>query len=266
MTMKWIAMGITALGLAALPAARPVAAPLGPQAGGGAKAGAVLEFDAEDKGLEIADLIAQAKSVTGEEFFFDPKDVRDARVTFSGKMSVPREKFLSFFDWCLHEADFVDCERVVAGLRVHSLRKLSGQGGGGGRSNQALKTGARVVERAELDVIADRFTLVTTTYSCKNLPAREAVTTLQLYFADSATEAVRNIEGTDSIVMTGLAPNLAAICAMLDRMDAHVGTSEEFLRTKALTEKVSALETQVAALVKRAKDEDALMGGDDNGK
>jgi type II secretory pathway component GspD/PulD (secretin) len=263
MSSNWIAVGIAALGLAALPAAAPAPLHCIAQAGGGAKAGGALEFESGEKGLDISDLIAQAKVVTGEEFFCDPKDVKDSRVNFSGKMTVPREKFLSFFDWCLHETGFVDSERVVAGLRVHSIAKFTGQGGGAGRSNQALKTSARIIDRSELDALADRFTLVTTTYTCKNLPAREAVTTLQLYFADSATEAIRNIEGTDAMVMTGFAPNVAAICTMMDRLDKQVGKSEEFLRTKALVDKVNELEKQVALLVKRAKDEDAAMGDDD---
>jgi type II secretory pathway component GspD/PulD (secretin) len=226
------------------------------QAGGGAKAGGALEFESGEKGLEISDLIEQAKSITGEEFFFDPRELSETRVSFTGKMSVPREKFLSFLDWCLHETGFVETERMVAGARVHSITKLGGQGGGGGRSNQALKSNARVVERAELDALADRFTLVTTTYTCKSLPAREAVTTLQLYFADAWTEAIRNIEGTEAVVMTGLAPNVAALCAMLDRLDAQVVKSEGFARPLDLARKVSELEKQVAGLLQRAKEED----------
>src|SRR5258706_409095 len=61
--------------------------------------------------------------------------------------------------------------------------------------------------------------LVTTSISTKYLPAREAVTTLQLYFADSATEAIRNIEGTDTILMTGFANNLQGIVRLLKEID-----------------------------------------------
>jgi len=149
---------------------------------------------------------------------------------------------------------------VVAGLRVHSIAKL---GQGGGRSIQALKTTARVVERAELDALSDRFTLVTTTYLCKNLPAREAVTTLQLYFADSATEAIRNTEGTDQIVMTGFAPCLAAVCTMLDRLDAVPGQGQGFVKIQELAKRVAALEAQVAALVKQSQ---AKEKSEDSGK
>src|SRR5262245_43882727 len=129
MSLKWIASGIAALGLAVTSAKSPAALICAPQAGGGAKAGAALEFESGEKGLEISDLLEQAKSITGEEFFFDPRELRETRVSFSGKMSVPREKFLSFLDWCLREVGFVETERMVAGARVHSITKLNTQGG-----------------------------------------------------------------------------------------------------------------------------------------
>src|SRR5262249_22478535 len=119
-----------ALGLAmSTPKPAPVACPA-QAGGGGAKSGVSLEFESGEKGLEISDLLEQAKSVTGEEFFFDSRELRETRVSFTGKMIVPREKFLSFLDWCLREAGFVDCERAVAGARVHSIIKLTGGGGG----------------------------------------------------------------------------------------------------------------------------------------
>ena len=74
-----------------LPAALPARAA---QQAGGAKTGGALEFESGEKGLEISDLIEQAKTITGDEFFFDQRDLRDTRVTFSGKMTVPKEKFL----------------------------------------------------------------------------------------------------------------------------------------------------------------------------
>src|SRR6185369_8756870 len=101
---------------------------------------------------------------------------------------------------------------------------------------------------AELAQLADRWTLVTTTYSCKNLPARELVTTMQLYFADSATEAIRNIEGTDSAVMTGYAANLAALVKMCERLDAEAASSPSYERARGLESRLAALEAAVAKL------------------
>jgi hypothetical protein len=165
-------------------------------------------------------------------------------------MVVPKAKFMAFFDFCVRSADFVPLETMEAGTRVHLLRKLGGQGGG--RNGAALKTLARIVEPAELAQLADRWTLVTTTYSCKNLPARELVTTMQLYFADSATEAIRNVEGTDTIIMTGFAANLAALVKMCDRLDAEAASSPSYERTRTLEGRIAALEAAVAKLAPAA--------------
>lgn len=244
MALRWLLAGLASLG-AALPATRAV------QVKGAAKGSDTLDFVAGEKGLAIEEVVALAEGVTNEKFFYEPKELRDASVMFTGKMSVPREKILSFLDWCLHEEGFVELEHEVAGARVHSLVKL---GAGANRGAQALKTSARIVERAELDSLSDRWTLVTTTWSAKNVPARELVTTLQLYFADSATEAIRNIEGTDQVVMTGCAANLAALCALADRIDAATGKDEGFIELRRLAERVHALEAEVAALKQPAKD------------
>jgi hypothetical protein len=253
MSPKWIISGIAALALAATAARAPTPALRITQAGDGAKSTDMYIIQASDEGIVLPELLRTAKGLTGEEFFFDPLDVKDARVNFTGKMTIPKEKFWSFLDWCLHETGFVDCERLVAGMRVHSIVKLSSPRGGEIHYLGERKTSARIIERAELDALADRFILVTTTYLCKNLPTREVVTTLQIYFADSVTEAIRNIEGTDVIVMTGFAPNIAAICAMMDRLSGQVGKSEAFLKNEELEKRIETLESQVAQLVERSK-------------
>ena len=249
---RWIASGIAALALAATTVRAPSPALRIAQAGIG-QSGDFYNVEAGDDGVSLIELITTAGHLTGEQFLYDPRELKDVRVNFTGKMSFPREKFWSFLDWCLHDVGFVEGERMVAGVRIHSITKLPGGGGGGNRSNMALKMSAPILERAELDAIADRFILVTTTYVCRNLPPREAVTTLQLYFADSVTEAIRNIEGTNAILMTGFAPNVAAICAMLERLDAQVGKSESFLKSKELAERVEALESKVAALIEQSQ-------------
>jgi len=203
-----------------------------------------LTIECPAEGLELMALVTMARDVTGEPFFYDEKELKDFKVQFQGKMVVPKAKFMAFFDFCMRSVDFVPLETMEAGTRVHVLRKLGGQG----RGNAALKTMARIVEPAELAQLSDRWTLVTTTYSCKNLPARELVTTLQLYFADSATEAIRNVEGTDTIVMTGFAANLAALMKMCDRLDVEAASSPSFERARGLESRVAALEAAVAKL------------------
>jgi type II secretory pathway component GspD/PulD (secretin) len=222
-----------------------------------------VTFD-EEQGTALIEFITIYQRMTGKVIGNDDKDLKDAKILQLGTMRVAKSRFDIYFGAVLRNLDYLIVQFGPSDAGFLTLRKLTGQGGGAGRSNQALKTQAQIVLPSELDKLAENpGLLVTTSINTKYLPAREAVTTLQLYFADSATEAIRNIEGTDTIVMTGLAPNVAAVCSMLDRLDKQVGKGEEFLRTKALVEKVNELEKQVAALVKRAKDEDAAMGEDD---
>jgi type II secretory pathway component GspD/PulD (secretin) len=232
MRTNWIAA--TGLALAALAAPAPSQA----------HANDDLTIECPAEGLEITALVTMAREVTGEPFFYDEKDLKDVRVQFQGKMVVPKAKFMSFFDFCARSADFVPLDAMEAGTRVHLLRKLGGQSGG--RNGTALKTLARIVEPSELAQLADRWTLVTTTWSCKNMPCRELVTTLQLYFTDSATEAIRNIEGTDSLVMTGYAANLAAMMKMCERLDAEAAGTPTFQNVHALEARVAALEAKLA--------------------
>ena len=232
MRTNWIAAAGLALAALAAPAPSP------------AHANDDLTIECPAEGIELMALVTMARDVTGEPFFYDEKELKDFKVQFQGKMVVPKAKFMAFFDFCMRSVDFVPLETMEAGTRVHVLRKLGGQG----RGNAALKTMARIVEPAELAQIADRWTLVTTTYSCKNLPARELVTTLQLYFADSATESIRNVEGTDTIVMTGFAANLAALTKMCDRLDVEAASSPSFERARGLESRVVALEAAVAKL------------------
>jgi type II secretory pathway component GspD/PulD (secretin) len=237
MRTNWIAAASLALAAFA-----SFAAPAPSQAKGGDD----MTIECPEEGLTMLALVTMARDVTGEPFFFDEKDLKDVRIQFQGKVVVPKAKFLAFFEFCVRSADFVPLETMEAGTRVHVLRRLGGSGGG--RNGTALKTLARIVEPAELAQYADRWTLVTTTYSCKNLPARELVTTLQLYFADSATEAVRNVEGTDTIIMTGFAANLAALVKMCDRLDAEAASSPSYERTRTLEGRITALEAAVAKL------------------
>ena len=212
-----------------------------------------LVFQGEGQGLPLLALIETAREVTGEPFFYEPKDVKDQSVFFTGTVTVPRDQFLPFFDWCLRQVDFVHLEQPAGGVTLHRLQKLGQQA----RGLTALKAMARGVTVDELRAMRDRGTLVTTTYTAKHLPARELVTTLQLYFADSATDAIRNIEGTNSIVMTGFASSVAAIVDLSERLDAVAPADPEFVQQRALDERVKRLEAQV----RRLEQPEAKQGG-----
>ena len=73
-----------------------------------------LTFECSKDGIELTRLIDVANEVTGEPFFYDPRDVRDEKVFFSGVVVVPRAVFLSFFDSCMQSTDFIHVEKSLS--------------------------------------------------------------------------------------------------------------------------------------------------------
>ncbi len=199
-------------------------------------------------GIPIEELVRQAEQVTGELFFFEPKDLKEEKVYFAGELAVPRERFLSFFERCVASCDLVHIESRTAGVVSHRLMKLGQQA----RGQQTLKTMASSVTESELLALAERHLLVTTIYQTKKIPAREAVTTLQLYFADSATESIRNVEGTDHIVMTGFSDNLCRFVNLLKSMDAAAADDGRFMQLAELSRRLERVERQLAAVQPQA--------------
>jgi general secretion pathway protein D len=178
----------------------------------------LVTFD-EDQGDSLINFITTYQRLSGKVIHVDEKDLKDIKILQLGTMRVPINRFDIYFGAVLRNLDFMIIQFGPSDAGFLTLRKLGGQGGGG-RANTALKTQAQIVLPSELDKLAENpGLLVTTSISTKYLPAREAVTTLQLYFADSATEAIRNIEGTDTILMTGFANNLQGIVRLLKEID-----------------------------------------------
>ena len=179
----------------------------------------IITFD-EENGTQLLEFITAYQRLTGKVIGYDDKDVKEVKILQLGSMKVPKTRFDIYFGAVLRNLDFLLVQFGPPDAGFLTLRKLTGQGGGAGRGNQALKTQAQIVLPSELDKLAENpGLLVTTSITTRYLPAREAVTTLQLYFADSATEAIRNIEGTDAILMTGFANNLQGIVRLLKEID-----------------------------------------------
>jgi hypothetical protein len=207
-----------------------------------------LTFECSPDGMEVAHLLDVAQEVTGEAFFFDPRDVRDQRIFFQGTVVVPRAAFLSFFDTCLRDAEFVHLDSWVAGTRVHSIRRLGQQS----RGQQALKSQARIVPPEEMAALADRFTLITSWVVCNSgASARQiACPTLCQFFTDSSIESIRSIEGTGVILMTGLSANVAKYSAMARQLDTAFSPDVDAGRTNELEERICVLEERVTAMLK----------------
>ncbi|MSR48120.1 MAG: hypothetical protein EXS13_13855 [Planctomycetes bacterium] len=175
----------------------------------------VITFD-ETTGTDLADFIATYQRITGKVIHYEDKDIKDSKIFQLGSKRVPKNRFDIYFGAVLRNLEYLIVQFGPEDAGFLALRKLGQQA----RGQQALKTQAQIVLPSELKNLADNpGLLVTTSITTKYLPAREAVTTLNLYFADSATESIRNIEGTDTILMTGFANNLQGIVRLLGEID-----------------------------------------------
>jgi hypothetical protein len=209
--------------------------------------GYIFTFD-EDQGDSLINFVTQYQRLTGKVIHLDEKDLKDIKILQLGSMRVPKTRLDVYFGAVLRNLDFLIVQFGPNDAGFLTLRKLGGQGGGG-RANTALKTQAQIVLPSELDKLAENpGLLVTTSINTKYLPAREAVTTLQLYFADSATESIRNVEGTNAMIMTGFAANLASLVTMVDRMDAAVANDPGFVKQRELEARVAKLEEALTHL------------------
>jgi type II secretory pathway component GspD/PulD (secretin) len=207
-----------------------------------------IAVEARDGPLELEKLVALVADVTGEPFFVDPAALHGLRARPIETKAIPRKRLLSYLDDQLREFDFVHVERIVAGVRCHSVTAL---GRSGGHRSASLKTDAEVVTPDELASIADRSKLVTTALTFRSRGLAEGMQhTLCYRHADSASEAIRLVQETGIFVMTGAASNVAQEVALIRRLDASGIRSEfdarEEARCEALAARVTALEAALA--------------------
>jgi len=175
----------------------------------------VVTFD-EVEGTDLAEFITLYQRLTGKVIHYEKKDIEQEKIFQLGTKTVPKTRFDIYFGAVLRNRDYLIVQFGPEDAGFLALRKLGQQA----RGQAALKTQAQIVLPSELVHLADNpGLLVTTSITTKYLPAREAVTTLQLYFADSATESIRNIEGTNTILMTGFANNLQGLVRLLSEID-----------------------------------------------
>ena len=199
----------------------------GPDASVGAVEGDVIKVVAGD-GVSVESLLVTAQQLVGGTWFYEPKDLKDARVHLIADVEVPRERFLVFLDKCLANSDFAHVEMRGPQTTTHRIMKLGQQA----RGQQTMKTLAPVVTAAEL------------------------VSTLNLYFADSATESIRNVEDTRFILMTGFSDNIWGLLRLATALETAAENDPALQAERAnmqqLQQRVDALERQFAALRDRA--------------
>jgi type II secretory pathway component GspD/PulD (secretin) len=204
-----------------------------------------VRLTAGPDGLPLKQLVELAEQTLGIAFFYQPQDLRDTAIHFTGSLEIPADRFLGWFERILRENDFLHLEVGADDDALHSIRKIAGM-----RSAGYLKTLAPKFTPDEVTAMADRMNLVTTTIQVENLPPRDVVNTLQPFFADNYTEMIRHVDGTTQIVMTGLASSLASLIEMVRSMDNSASGPSDGTQPN-LYERVISLERQLKTLQKK---------------
>jgi len=171
------------------------------------------------EGLPMADLIKQASQVLGYTIYFEPGELQNERLSATGPQIVPRGDYLALLHNVLRSRDLVLVTVGRGESAQHVIRRIGGQSAKPGM----FKSLAQVVTPEEL--LSSKplgSALVTTQVSLKHVDARETATSLTTYFADTMVESVRNIENTNSLVMTGYASTLRSMLQLIDMFDQPV--------------------------------------------
>ncbi len=175
----------------------------------------LITFDEVD-GTFLTEFIAMYQRKTGKVIHYEPNDVKDVRIHQLGTHRIPIDRLDIFFGAVLRNHEFLLVQFGPPDAGFWSLRKVTAQGRGTG----LYKALAQIIPPSELSKLQDNpGVLITTSYTTKYLPARDAVNTLQPYFSDNFTESIRNIEGTDTILMTGFANTLGGLYRLLTEID-----------------------------------------------
>lgn len=210
---RWVASVMASLAAAAAPA---------PEQAGAPPNGGLLAFESGPDGMALEEFIGRASVVLDAPIFFNRDEVDRQTVHFDGKVEVPREKFVAFFEQRLEEGDFVHLERTIGAVCSHAVVHLHRER----LENLALKTVVRRVGREELAAMSDRRALVIMLWYCTATPAEQIVATLEKRFDASRMEDLRHVEGTNALLTTAFASNLATLAPNLEKLGAHAAEPE----------------------------------------
>jgi hypothetical protein len=158
---------------------------------------------------------------------------------------------MGFVDGCIRSAGLADVVSTVAGKRIHQLVGLAGRRGNREICTRLVSEAERI-DPSELPRISDRRTLITTTYTCKNISGIELVRTMIQHFADSETEAVRTMRSSDILFMTGSAAHVAEMVQQCEQLDREAAGARQKAADE-LENRLTALEAAVAELAPTGK-------------
>lgn len=225
MLKKWI------VAIALFTAAVPPLLPVAPQQANPPANADLLTFEAGPNGLPLEEFIERASAVLDAPIFFERRWMAGLVVHFDGKVEVPREKFLAFFEERLFEKHFVHLERNIGPVQFHSVVRL----GPKRENNLELKTIARRVDCPGLLAVGGREAPVIARLWCDPGRAEAVAAAIGPRLDESLVEDVRHVEGTNAVLVHAFAKKLGSLLPELEVLGARLADLEAAAPTPSRT-------------------------------
>lgn len=162
-----------------------------------------LQFD-ETTGEKLENFIHLARQILDVPISYDPTEMNNVIIRIIGTPKVEREYFFEFFQAVLKAYDFVVADWMESG-GFYKIQKIQAAGPGRGAN---FKSQAPIVPAERIHEYANSpATLITTSIPLKYIDGRAAMATFNPYF-DTQIEGIRNVENSNSLVITGFGTNV----------------------------------------------------------
>lgn len=179
-----------------------------------------IQFN-EAEGTPLVDLIVLCQRITGYPLQYQKADVEEQRVFIIGKQRIRKtpQAFFEYFQSVLVSYEFI-C--VPYGPKDDpffvTLRKMTPAAARQGAD--LFKAQAPVIPLEEVEQYKDSpGRLITTSAQLKYIEARLAIQALNPYFMNTQLESVRNVDNSNSLILTGFASKIYYVTELLKLMD-----------------------------------------------
>lgn len=174
----------------------------------------LIQFD-ETEGEKLEDFIHLAKNLLLIPIQYSPQEVNEQRIRIVGPQRVRRESFFEYFQAVLKTLDFIIVPMGPEDGSILRVQRVTGQG----RTTIAAKALAPVVGVDELvNYRREAGTLITTSIPLKHVDARSVMATFQ-QLVDATIESVRNVENSNSLVITGFGQHVWGVYQLVQLID-----------------------------------------------
>jgi len=179
----------------------------------------VLQFD-ETAGESMEDFLDLAKHILGKPLKYSLSELSGVTIQILGPVTVKQDKFENFFQAILKSYGFLVVGYGSDGSgEFLEIVKLQAGGRGNAGGGVDVRSQAPTVQLEVIEAFRNNpATLITTSIPLRYIDARSAVSTFQSFFSQT-TEAIRAVENSNSLVITGFGTNVWAAWELVQLVD-----------------------------------------------